>query len=95
MSCNNSSTTKKSNKKINKKIIKEKFISLTIFIKISFKKTKIGVLGTNPHCETTDKFDEDLKILTPTIKILKKHNYRISGPYPQKFFLKITEKNLM
>ena len=85
---------KKVTKKINKKILSEKVFLINNFYKNFFKKTpKIGVLGINPHCETTDKFDEDLKVLTPTIKKLKKLNYRISGPYPaDTIFLKNNRK---
>ena len=45
-------------------------------------KPKIALLGLNPHCETTHKFNEDEKILKPLILKLKKKKLKISGPYP-------------
>ncbi len=39
------------------------------------------MLGLNPHCESTNKFNEDDFILKPTIKSLKKSNIKISGPH--------------
>ena len=44
------------------------------------KKVKIGVTGLNPHCESIDSFNEDKKIILPTIKKLKKLKYNIDGP---------------
>ena len=44
------------------------------------KKVKIGVTGLNPHCESIDGFNEDKKIILPTIKKLKKLKYNIEGP---------------
>ena len=53
------------------------------------KKPKIAILGLNPHCETVDKFSEEDKIIKPAIKILKKKNIHVSGPFPaDTFFLK-------
>ena len=53
------------------------------------KKPKIAILGLNPHCETVDKFSEEDKIIKPAIKILKKKNIYVSGPFPaDTFFLK-------
>ncbi len=46
------------------------------------KKVKIAITGLNPHCESTDKFEEDKKIILPAINYLKKKNFNISGPYP-------------
>ena len=69
-------------KKINKKMIKEKVSLIHKFYKNKFKiKPNIGVLGLNPHCESIQKFNEDDLILRPTIKSLKKLNYKISGPF--------------
>ena len=42
---------------------------------------RIGVLGLNPHCESSDKFNEDEKILKPAIKFLKEKGFKISGPF--------------
>ena len=70
-------------KKISKILIKEKVILINDFYvnNIGFK-PKIGVTGLNPHCESIDKFDEDNKIILPTIKLLKKKGYKIKGPFP-------------
>jgi len=43
---------------------------------------RIAVLGLNPHCESTDAFNEDEKILKPAVKSLSKLGYKISGPHP-------------
>ena len=77
-------------KKINKNIIIKKIKLLDKFYaeRLSIK-PKIAVLGLNPHCETTDKFSEEEKILIPAIKILKSNKISISGPFPaDTFFLK-------
>ncbi|MDC3071390.1 4-hydroxythreonine-4-phosphate dehydrogenase PdxA [Candidatus Pelagibacter sp.] len=70
-------------KKISKVLIKEKVILINDFYvnNIGFK-PKIGVTGLNPHCESIDKFDEDNKIILPTIRFLKKKGYKINGPFP-------------
>ena len=69
--------------KINKKNIIEKVSLIKKFYIKNFKKNpRIGVLGLNPHCESVDKFNEDKKIIVPTVKYLKKSNYKISGPFP-------------
>ncbi len=68
---------------INKKNISEKIYLLNKFYKKNWGiKPNIGVLGLNPHCETTSKFNEDEKILTPVIKNLSKKGFKVSGPYP-------------
>ena len=69
-------------KKINKKLIQEKIFLIDKFYKekIGFK-PKIGVLGLNPHCESISKFNEDEKIIKPSIKFLKKLNIKVSGPF--------------
>ena len=59
-------------KKINKKNIIEKVELIDEFYKSKIKKrAKIAVVGLNPHCESVDKFNEDEKILYPTIKYLR------------------------
>ena len=77
-------------KKIKKKIINKKIIKLNNFYKkILRKKINIAVLRLNPHCETIDKFDEDEKIIKPSIKYLKSRGLNINGPYSaDTFFLK-------
>jgi 4-hydroxythreonine-4-phosphate dehydrogenase len=69
------------NKKINKLEIIKKVKLINHFWKKEFgKKVKIGVTGLNPHCESIDGFNEDKKIIVPTIKKLKKIKYNIEGP---------------
>ena len=70
-------------KKITKKLIKEKIRTINKFyIKTLGFKPKIGVVGLNPHCESVLKFNEDTKIVLPTINSLRKKNIKVSGPYP-------------
>jgi 4-hydroxythreonine-4-phosphate dehydrogenase len=69
------------NKKINKLEIINKVILINNFWKKKFgKKIKIGVTGLNPHCESIDSFNEDKKIIFPTIKKLRKLKYNVEGP---------------
>jgi 4-hydroxythreonine-4-phosphate dehydrogenase len=68
---------------INKKIIYDKVYLINEFYKknIGFK-PKIAILGLNPHCESIHKYNEDEKILKPSVKYLAKLGYDIKGPYP-------------
>jgi 4-hydroxythreonine-4-phosphate dehydrogenase len=69
-------------KNVNKKKIIEKITLIDCFYKKNFGfKPRIAVLGLNPHCETIDKFNEDEKILKPTIKFLSSKKINVSGPY--------------
>ena len=69
-------------KNINKKIISEKVKLIYLFYKKRFNfKPKIAVLGLNPHCESILDFNEDDKIIKPTIKNLIKSGYNVSGPH--------------
>ena len=68
-------------KKISKKLIIEKVELINLFYKKLNIKPKIAVLGLNPHCESISKFNEDLKIVKPTIKILKRKRYNVYGPF--------------
>lgn len=81
-------------KKITKSAIINKVYIINSFWKEYFnKKPKIAVTGLNPHCESIDVFNEDKKIIMPTIKLLKKKNYDISGPLPaDTLFLKDNRK---
>jgi len=81
-------------KNINKKNIIKKVKLIDNFYKTMFRKRpKIAVLGLNPHCESVDKFNEDEKILKPTVKFLNKRKYNVSGPYPaDTIFLKKNRK---
>jgi len=68
-------------KKINKLEIVNKVKLIDNFWKKEFgKQVKIGVTGLNPHCESIDTFNEDQKIILPTIKKLQKLKYHIEGP---------------
>ncbi len=86
---------KKVTKKINKNVIKEKIKLIDIFFKKHLKKrAKIAITGLNPHCESIDTFNEDEKIIKPTIKTLNKSNYKVSGPFAaDTIFLKNNRKN--
>ena len=82
MSCNTHSPLKLVSKIIKKKTIEEKVILINDFFKKKFKfKPRIAVLGLNPHCESFDKFNEDERIIVPTINKLKKLSYKIYGPF--------------
>ncbi len=81
-------------KKINKKLITEKVLLIDDFYKrfIGYK-PKIAVTGLNPHCESISKFNEDEKIIKPTIKNLINQNFKVSGPYAaDTIFLKKNRK---
>ena len=70
-------------KQITKKNIYRKIKLINDFYKNKFnKKPKIAILGLNPHCESIHKFNEDEKIVTPTVKLLRKQNFKVSGPHP-------------
>ena len=80
-------------KKINQKVIKEKIIIVNNFYKkfLGFK-PRIGVTGLNPHCESFLKFNEDEKIVFPTIKSLQK-SINVKGPFSaDTIFLKDNRK---
>jgi 4-hydroxythreonine-4-phosphate dehydrogenase len=69
------------NKKINKLEIITKVKLINNFWKKKFgKQVKIGVTGLNPHCESIDSFNEDKRIILPTIKKLQKLKFNIKGP---------------
>ena len=81
-------------KNINKKTISKNVRLINNFYLRRFKfKPRIAILGLNPHCESIHKYNEDEKILKPTVKILQK-NYKILGPFPaDTIFLKNIRKN--
>ena len=85
---------KKVTKKISKKLIIQKIKLINNFFKKYIKKKpNIAITGLNPHCETTDSFNEDQKILKPTIKNLSKLKYKVSGPFAaDTIFLKKNRK---
>ncbi|MBD1134498.1 4-hydroxythreonine-4-phosphate dehydrogenase PdxA [Pelagibacterales bacterium SAG-MED48] len=80
-------------KKINKKIILKSVSLVNDFYEKKFKiKPRIAILGLNPHCESIHKYNEDEKIIKPTIQYLK-NRYNVSGPYPaDTIFLKDNRK---
>jgi len=80
-------------RKLNKNKIINNVIKINNFYKnILNKKAKFAVMGLNPHCETSDNYSEEEKIITPAIKSLKKKKIFIDGPFSaDTFFLK---KNL-
>ena len=81
-------------KYVAKQITKEKIVKNVLKINNFFKhtlkkKAKFAVLGLNPHCETVDSYSEEEKIINPAIKILKKKNILLEGPFSaDTFFLK-------
>ncbi len=85
---------KKVSKNINKKTIKDKVRLIDLFYKKYFnQRPLIGVTGLNPHCESIDKFNEDEKIIKPSINSLIKSNYKIFGPFAaDTIFLKKNRK---
>jgi 4-hydroxythreonine-4-phosphate dehydrogenase len=80
-------------KKITKKNISNNVSLINNFYKKKFNiKPRIAVLGLNPHCESIHKFNEDEKIIKPTINYLKK-KYYVSGPHSaDTIFLKNNRK---
>ena len=74
-------------KKVSTHISKKKIINnisiIKKFYKKKFKKNiKIAITGLNPHCESNSQKNEEIKIIKPAIKILKKKYSNIFGPYP-------------
>ena len=80
-------------KEINKKIILKNVSLVNNFYEKKFNiKPRIAILGLNPHCESVHKYNEDEKIIKPTIQYLK-NRYNVSGPYPaDTIFLKNNRK---
>ena len=80
-------------KEINKKLIKEKVSLINSFYKKRFGlNPKIAILGLNPHCESVHSYNEDEKIIKPSINYLK-NKYNVSGPYSaDTIFLKVNRK---
>ena len=81
-------------KKINQKLIINKVRLISAFYKKYLGYVpKIGVTGLNPHCESNLSKNEDSNIIKPTIKYLRKLNFKISGPFPaDTIFLKKNRK---
>ena len=71
---------KQVSKNITKNSIIKKIILLNNFYKNYFKiNPKIAITGLNPHCESVNKYKEDIKVIQPAVKFLKK-KMRIAGP---------------
>jgi len=64
-----------------KKIIEKAILINNFYTKVLGFKPKIGVLGINPHCESIEKYNEDEKVIKPTIKYLSKKKINIKGPF--------------
>jgi len=81
-------------KKISKQLIIEKTNLINNFFKQRLNiKPKIAITGINPHCESTDIFDEDKKVVKPAINYLK-NKIDITGPLAaDTIFLKNNRKN--
>ena len=74
-------------KNLSIKKIRENIILINNFYKKVLKRDcKFAVLGLNPHCETTDKFSEEDKIIKPAIKQLKNHKINVNGPFSSDTF---------
>ena len=69
-------------KLLKKKLIINKINTLNkVYFKYFKKKPRIAILGLNPHNYELKKNSEEVKIILPAIKILKK-KFKVSGPYP-------------
>ena len=70
-------------KKISRKLLVEKIkLVNNFYLKYLKLKPRIAVTGLNPHCESILKFNEDEKILKPTIKAMKAKKINVNGPFP-------------
>ena len=79
---------------LSKREIVNKIKLVYYFYKNNLKKNpNIAVTGLNPHCESIHKFNEDIKILKPSINYLKNKKLNISGPFSaDTIFLKNNRK---
>ena len=80
-------------KYIKKEFLIKKIMTLNKYYRIYFKKNpRIAVLGLNPHNLELKKNSEELRVIKPVIKSLKK-KMKISGPYSSDtIFFKNTSK---
>ncbi len=81
-------------KKINKtEIIKKIQLIYKFYNKLFKLSPRIALTGLNPHCESIDNFNEDLRIIKPSIKALKDKGIKVQGPFPaDTIFLKNNRK---
>jgi 4-hydroxy-L-threonine phosphate dehydrogenase PdxA len=69
-------------RKISKKLILDKIELVNKFYKEYFNfKPRIAITGLNPHCESISNFNEDTRIILPTVNSIKKKNININGPF--------------
>ena len=81
-------------KKIKKKVIISKVKSINEFYRkfLGFR-PNIAITGLNPHCETFSGKNIEKTEIIPAIKILKKKNVKVSGPFSaDTIFLKKNRK---
>ena len=75
------------------KIIKKITIINNFFLKIFKIKPKIGVLGLNPHNNEMVRDSEEVKIIIPAIKQLKRKKISVFGPIsPDTSFMNFKKK---
>ena len=81
-------------KQLSKSEIINKIELVYYFYKNNLKKNpNIAVTGLNPHCESIHRFNEDIKILKPSINYLKNKKLNIKGPFSaDTIFLKNNRK---
>ncbi len=86
---------KKVAKNITIKEISKNILLINKFYKNYRKiKPRMALLGLNPHCESTDNFNEDIKIIKKTVNHFLKLGYDISGPHSaDTIFLRNIRKN--
>ena len=86
---------KKVPKAITKKLLRKKIQILNnqLISKFSINNPRITVTGLNPHAGENGEFgNEEVKIITPTVKELKAEGLNLIGPIPAD--TAFTEKNL-
>jgi len=85
---------KKVSRNISKKKIVDKLITINkFFLKKLRIKTKIGILGLNPHNDEFRKNSEERKFIIPAIKQLRKKRISVEGPLsPDAAFLDFKKK---
>tara|TARA_Y100000590_G_scaffold147515_1_gene169366 strand:- start:2060 stop:3046 length:987 start_codon:yes stop_codon:yes gene_type:complete len=70
-------------KQISKKSIIKKIITINQFYKKKLNKlARFAITCLNPHCESSSNKNEDDKIIKPAVKLLRKKNIKIEGPFP-------------
>lgn len=70
-------------KNINKNLIINKIKTINNCYKSFFgNKPKLAILGLNPHNSELRKDSEEVKLIIPAVKKLKKLGFKVSGPTP-------------